>query len=98
MLIEQVLVNTLKTSKDLTCDCGMIKRQRTIFLPIPLISEVTHAKQDVISLNVIFYTSKQQKDSSSSRSAGKHSDGNKISEHLKDPLEIDSRLINILAR
>ena len=99
LVIEQVLMRTLKTSGGLTRGRGITERQRAIWLlSMPVTSEVTGAMQDFT--DVTFYTSEQHKDSSNSIIARDHSDGNKISEYLKerDPFEIDRRLINISTR
>ena len=66
LIIEQVLMRSLKTSRGLTRGRGMTERQRaTRLLSMPVTAEVTRAMQDLTS--VTFYTSEQHKDSTPQR-------------------------------
>ena len=96
LVIEQVLMCSLKTSGDLTRGRGMIERQRAIWLLSMLVTtEVNRAMQDFTGTK--YQTSDQHKDTAQAWITRDHSYGLKILQYLqeKDPFTAEENLINL---
>ena len=96
LVIEQILMRSLKTSAGLTRGRGMSERQRAIWLlSMPVTAEVNRAMQDFTGTK--YQTSDQHKDTAQERIARDHSDGLKILQYLqeRDPFTAEENLINL---
>ena len=96
LVIEQVLMRSLKTSRGLTRGRGMSERQQAIWLlSMPVTAEVNRAMQDLTGTK--YQTSDQHKDTAQAQITRDHSDGLKILQYLqeRDPLTAEKNLINL---
>ena len=96
LVIEQVLMRSLKTSGGLTRGRGMSERQRAIWLlSMPVTAEMNRAMQDFTGIK--YQTSDQHKDTAHARIARDHSDGMKILHYLheREPFAVEESLVNL---
>jgi 5'-3' exonuclease len=96
LVIEQVLMRSLKTSGGLTRGRGMTETQRSVWvMASPVCAEVNNALQHLT--DVMYVTSEQHKDLSKSRQKNDVADTQKMLEflHERDPFQDDDTLHNI---
>lgn len=97
LVIEQVLMRSLKTTGGLTRGRGMTETQRNVWcMSSPVCAEVNEAMQQLT--NVTFTTSEQHKDMSAARQSRDSMDVKKLIDFLKDknPFEREGSLRNIV--
>ena len=91
LVIEQVLMRSLKTTGGLTRGRGMTERQRTVWLlSTPACAEVSRAMQEVT--NITYDTSKQHKETSQACLQRDLKDSLKILEYLLARNPFDNRM------
>jgi hypothetical protein len=96
IVIEQVLMRSMKTSGGLTRGRGMTEFQRVQWLlSSPLCAEVNHAMQNLTGVD--YHSSEQHKESGKTRRARDNSDAFKILRHITDrnPFEGHEQLRSI---
>ena len=97
LVIEQVLMRSIKTSGGLTRGRGMTEQQRLMWvLSMPVCAEVNKAMQELTGVN--FNTSEQNKDMTKARQARDWKDTHTILGFLQDnsPFTSDTNLRNIV--
>ncbi len=96
LVIEQVLMRSMKTSGGLTRGRGMTEQQRLIWvLSMPVCAEVNKAMQELSGVNYV--TSEQNKDMTKARQARDWKDTATILSYLEEntPFALDKSLRNI---
>ena len=96
LVVEQVLMCSLKTSGGLTRGRGMSERQRAIWLlSMPVTAEVKRAMQDFTGTK--YQTSHHHKDTAQARITRDHSNGLKVLQYLQeiDPFTAEENPINL---
>ncbi len=96
LIIEQVLMRSMKTSGGLTRGRGMTERQRNLWLlSTPACAEVNKAMQELTGVN--YNTGEQNKDMTKARQARDWKDTLTVLQHLKErnPFISDPSLCNI---
>ncbi|KAL5005113.1 hypothetical protein ScPMuIL_018569 [Solemya velum] len=83
IVIEQVLIRSMKTSKGLTRGRGMTEFQRVQWLlSSPVCAEMDHAMQNLTGVD--YHSSEQHKEAGKTRQARDNSDAFKILRHITD--------------
>lgn len=96
LMIEQVLMRSVKTTGGLTRGKGISEIQRLVWLmSMPICADVNNSMQSLTGVNYV--TSEQHKDTTKARKERDHKDTNTIIAYLaeRNPFSIESSLRNI---